>query len=806
MKLPNLWTLCGYGAALCLAILSAKGAAESVEKAENVNNPLTEVDKTRIKLDGSVFTTESSKAENYQFSTEVNRLLNIIIRNVYTKRDALVRELISNSLDAIEKQHEKKLAVADKEGFDDIKSYKVVVEVDSEAKLLSFSDNGVGMTHDELKSFLGTIAKSGTAEFAADKKLKDTTDANLIGQFGVGFYSAFLAAEKVAVISKSDSDPKQWIWETDASASFRIREDPNGPTLGRGTRVLLKIKDDAKEFLDHNNLEKIMKEYFAYDRHRIYLVKPKEIEVEAEDEKKDTQEQKEAQEQKVEVEDDKTQDEPKKKIKKTIMEQVLISQDNKPVWQRNPSEVKPEEYEQLYKTITNDKWGKPIAYSHFAVETGSGESFRAVLFIPERPPFSPFTTKEDEQLLDLKLHVRGVFVTAKFDNFIPKHLSFVRGIIDSDDISLNISREFLQDTGELRGIRKKIIKKLIDMMIDLAANQPEKFKKFYDAYSSHIKLELGEHEEYRSLLSKLLRYETTKTEGNKLRSLDEYVQDMSPAQKEQKVIYYLAGFKDEIKNSPYLARFKVKGYEVILMNEPVDEHVAQRLDKYEEYKLVNIAKEGIKLDDEDEKQIKDYEEKYKKAKAWILKSLSDIVERVSVVPGPASVPGSLKSAQYGWTGNMERLISAQTSVKDDPMLAFFSKQKRILELNPQNEVVAKFLEQANEDNPDKELKATLRTFIDAMAIWSGFSIRDPSSFALGVERMTRKSLGLKVEELPEEKITKEEGKRDEEIDDDLFKNLSVHDVDRMAKADEEAKSLEQEQVESKKESEEKDEL
>lgn len=725
--------------------------------------------------------THAMSTERHQFAAEVSRLLKILANSVYTDKKATVRELLSNAIDAIEKQHDKELSKgsAATGSLDAIDNYKVVVEIDKDRQVISFTDNGIGMTQDELKSFLGTIAKSGTAEFASQLKKRGDA-AGLIGQFGVGFYSVLLVAEQVAVISKSDQDPKQWVWQTDASASFQLFEDPAGPTLGRGTRVMLKIKSDSTDFLDHEKMEKVMKEYFGFDRHRIYLVKPKKIEVEEElppaaEEETKKDENKEG----VEIEDEKKDEKPKKKkVEKTIFEEVLVSQNRKPAWQLDPAEVKPEEYEALYKTLSGDKYGKPIAYTHFTGETAKSESFRAILFIPEHPPFNPFSAK-DEQKLDLKLHSRNVFVTAKFaEDFIPKYLSFVKGIIDSDDISLNISREIIQNTGELRGIRKKLIKKIIEMINNLESNE-EEYTKFYNSYSTMLKMAVAEHEEYRATLAKFLRFTTTKSE-NKLRSLDQYIEGLSDAQKERKTIYFLAGSSEtEVKNSPYLGRFKEKDIEVVLMMDNVDEHVIQTLDKYDDFKFENIAKAG-KLDEADEKVAKELEEKYKLAKEWIAKSLSKSVERVTLIPGPASVPGAVKSSQYGWTGNMERIVMSQSSSKNDPMLQFFTGQKKILELNPKNPVVAAILEKAN-DKPDVELRATLRTLVDAMMIWSGFLVKDTSVFASGVDRLVRKALELPVEELPaeEEEASKKSGTQDDE---ELEKDLSLHDLETFEKA------------------------
>jgi heat shock protein beta len=256
----------------------------------------------------------------------------------------------------------------------------------------------------------------------------------------------------------------------------------------------------------------------------------------------------------------------------------------------------------------------------------------------------------------------------------------------------------------------------------------------------------------------------------------------------------LAGKADEVAKSPFLGRFADKGIEVVLMTDPVDEHTIERMTKYEDFKFENIAKDGIKLDDDDDKEIKEYEEKYKTAKTWLDKALKDSIEKVVFVPGPVTVPGSFKSSQFGWTGNMERLIMAQSSVQEDPMLSFFSKQKKILELNPKNPLVHEILERANSGKATKELKTILRTFTDSMMIWSGYSIRDPAVFAKGIDRLMNQALGLTVEPIASEPEEKEESDAEEDL------SLSSMDLDK-----DEPKKSEVEKDEPKKSEVEKDE-
>lgn len=716
---------------------------------------------------GSYFGTidMDKKGEVRKYGAEVPRLLNMFANSIYTNLKVVVRELISNGIDAIEKQHQQALGNAKNGGeISTMDNYEIVVEVDKDSGLLSFTDNGVGMTSAQLESYLGTIARSGSAETVQERMSKGQSASNIIGQFGVGFYSFLLISERAAVVSKNDADPIQHVWEADESATFRIFPDPAGNTLGRGTRVVLKIKESAKEeFLDEDKVQAMIMEFFAHDPHRIFIIKPREVPDDSEKKEVD-----EGSDSDVEVSDEKKTSESKSKI---IYEKVLVSRSVKPVWKRKPEEVKKEEYDALFKNIAPESVnGGYITHTQFMGQTARGEDFGCILFVPEKDQFTAFAN-QDGKVRDVKLYVRGVFVNARMEEpILPKHLSFIRGVVDSDDLSLNISRDILQNTAELRGIRRKVIKKTVEMLNDMsdsatndgpASDAYKLYQRFHDAYGSNLKLEISDNEEYRSILAPLLRFNTTHSDD--VTTLEAYVSRMGEYQNEQKSIYFLAGQEETIKKSPFLERFKSSNIEVLLLGEPVDEHMMQRWDTFDGYTFVNIAKEGVKLSKDEEDESKQWSSQYEVAIKVLSKILRSDISKIVLVGGPAGYVGTMKSNQFGWTGNMERLILSQATSKEDPMLSFFANQKKILELNPKNELVKSLLDIAADESrkKDPELRVIIRTLSEALLVESGFSVRNPTRMSSNVQRMAKRLLGLKVEPIDE---TAEAEKEAEEVE------------------------------------------
>merc|ERR1712238_416289 len=403
-------------------------------------------------------------SEKHEFQAEVSRLMDIIINSLYTDKQVFLRELVSNAADALEKARFH--SVQDETFLGDHKDLEVKIEHDPEAKTISITDSGVGMTKADLINNLGTVAKSGTTNFL--EAMAEGADANLIGQFGVGFYSAFLVADKVSVTSKCNEDPVQHVWESSADASFTVVDDPRGNTLGRGTRVTLHLKEDAHDYLSEDKLKETAKKYSQFIQFPIYVKLKKEVDADTEedddDDKDDEEEEKKDDvETKDEDEKEEEEDEDKKPKKKTVFEWEQVNT-QKAIWLRAKEDVTEEEYNEFYKGISKD-YLDPLAYTHFNAE---GEiEFKSILFLPKKAPFDMmdnYWTKKSE----VKLYVRRVLVAEKFEELLPRYLGFVRGVVDSDDLPLNVSREQLQQNKIMKVISKKLVRKVLELMKKLA--------------------------------------------------------------------------------------------------------------------------------------------------------------------------------------------------------------------------------------------------------------------------------------------------------------------------------------------------
>lgn len=709
--------------------------------------------------------------ETFEFQAEVNRLMDIIINSLYKNREVFLRELISNASDALDKL--RFLAVSAAEMLGDLRELAVKISFNEKLKTITIRDTGIGMTKNDLINNLGTLAKSGTKKFL--ESMNENSDLGLIGQFGVGFYSVYLVADKVRVVSKNNDDD-QYVWESTADASFSIAKDPRGNTLGRGTEITLFLKEDATEFLNQARLEEIIKRHSEFITFPIYLYKKTEEVVEktstnTEDEEEESEVKSEG-DLEVAEEEEPEKEEPAKTEKVEKWDYHRLN-GNVAIWSRDKSTISEEEYQKFFKVISKDPTDA-MTWIHFKAE---GEvEFKSILYIPSEALnlYDEYNSRKP----GIRLYVRKVLIQEDFEDLLPRYLNFIRGVVDSDDLPLNVSRETLQQHKLLKIMGKKLVRKVLEMLKKLASGKSmddddedaevpaaddddHPYIKFWKQFGKSIKMGVIEDVANRSKLAKLLRFKSSKSDG-KFVALDDYVNRRPDWQKD---IYYIAAESIEsIEKSPFLEVARKKNVEVLYLDDPIDEYVVGNLGDFDGNKIQSLTKEGLKFGDEDEdvlkKRTKAYREMFKPLTKYLKELLQGKVAKVTVSQRVEKSPCVIVTSQYGHTANMERIMRAQTL--SNPEMIKSMAASKTLELNPRHPIIVE-LNNRVKSAPDADSTRNMANLVyDAALLVSGFAHDDVESFSTRLYTSLADNLDVSSMDLVEEVSVEEE--EEEEVE------------------------------------------
>ncbi|KPA17415.1 heat shock protein 90 [Candidatus Magnetomorum sp. HK-1] len=657
-----------------------------------------------------------NSTETFEFKTEVQQLLNLIINSLYSNKEIFLRELISNASDAVDKIRFKSQTTPELLGDDT--EFKIKITPDKENKTLTVEDNGIGMTRDELIENIGTIAHSGTQSFI--KMLQENKEAltpELIGQFGVGFYSAFMVAEEVRVLTRAAGSDVAWEWISKGDGSYTISEATK-ETRGTSVTVKLKEKDEGDmDFTEDWSIRSVVKRHSDFVNYPITMDVEKEVPI---DEDKDSESDEKKDEPEILGPDGKPADkEPEildqdgkpieQKPKKIIEEETLNSM--KAIWARSKSEVKDEEYQEFYKHVTHDP-GDAMEWIHMKME-GATE-YDALLYIPSMPPFDLFNRDRKH---GIDLYCKRVFIMHDCKELMPEYLRFVKGVVDSSDLDLNVSREILQQNHIVRNIKKNIVKKVLDT---LSKMDDDKYQKFYDNFGVTIKEGIHTDWENKDKIAELLRFKTSKSE-DKMISLKDYVDHMPSDQKD---IYYLTGEKiSTLLNSPAIEQLKEKNYEVLLMVDYVDEWVVQSLTEYQGKKLRSAEKGDLDIDKVDDAKKKEFSDLFTHIKSILGDQVKDVKPSVRLKDSVSCLAGD----EYDMSSYMEKIL--KSAGQDTP------QSKRILEINMDHPVTVKLNEMFKTDKENEKIKSYVNIIFDMAIIGEGGKIENPGAFISKVGNM-----------------------------------------------------------------------
>ena len=629
--------------------------------------------------------------EKKEFKTEVQQLLDLVIHSLYSNKDIFLRELISNSSDAIDKLRFN--ALSDKKLIKEEADYRIKLFTDNDAKTLVIDDNGIGMTKDELEANIGTIASSGTRKFMDEVKKGNTTDnPELIGQFGVGFYSAFMVADKVTLKTRPAGSDESWTWESSGDGSYEITE---GGRDKRGTEITLQLKEDCKDYIVEFRLRQIIKKYSDFVEYPILMdITREDTELDEEGNPKEGAE---------------------KKV--TISEETLNSM--KAIWMRPKSEVKKDEYNEFYKHISHD-YTDPFKTIHYSAE-GTLE-FKALLYLPSKAPFDMFQHEGIKH--GINLYVKRVFIMDNCEALIPRYLRFIKGVVESNDLPLNVSREILQEDIVIKKIEKNVTSKILTTLKGMMKKSYKEYLDFYKEFGKVIKEGVEVDPANKDKIKDLLLFESSKTKAGEYVSLNEYVDRMQP---EQKDIYFLTGdSRATIDNSPHLEVFKKKDVEVLFMTEPVDEFILPGFGEYSDKTLKSIAQGDIDLGTEEEKKIaeeqkKEASGKYKNLIEKIQDTLKEDVKEVRLSDRLTDSPSCLVTDEGDINPQMEKIFAAM----NQPV----PEVKRILEINPDHPVLEKMNSIFEANEKDTKIADYSELLHNQALLTEGVAIKDPVKFS-----------------------------------------------------------------------------
>jgi heat shock protein beta len=693
--------------------------------------------------DGAVMDAETvQEGEKYEFQAEVGRVMDIIINSLYSNRDVFLRELVSNAADACDKKRFLSItAASDDPTSASLEKPAIRIKADKDAMTVTIEDSGVGMTKQELINNLGRIAQSGTKKFL-EALGEGSADVNLIGQFGVGFYSAYLVADKVEVVTKSmQGDSKQYKWTSDASNSYTIAEDNSDPINGSGTRLILHLKDDALEYCEPSKLEELLQHYSEFVEFPISVWKEKTEYKQVPDEEanKDLPE----------------GEEPKMKTVPETTESYEQMNTNKPIWLRSPSEVTEEEYKDFYQSAFRATYDEPLAHTHFSLE-GQIEC-KSILYIPGMLPFELSKDMFDEDSRNIRLYVKRVFINDKFEDIVPRWLKFVRGVVDSQDLPLNVSREILQKSKVLSIINKRLVRKSLDMIQSIASDEDEsKYIMFWNNFGKYLKVGVIEDQRSKDDIIPLLRFFSSKS-VDEYTSLDQYVEGMKEGQKS--IYYVTSDGKEKAKMSPAAEKVRSRGYEVLYLTEPLDEIMIESVSNYKDFRLVDVAKEGLNLDGEDKEERKKKEEElnesYKSLKDYLEGTLAGKVQRVKITDLLSESPAALVQSAYGMSPTMQRYMKAQNVASggaDTGRMGNFNQA--VLEVNPSHPIVQdleRLIRAEGEQSSEAKNFAVL--LYDVAALTSGYEIEDSGDFAQRIMAMMTSKAKSDIQDAEVEVVT-----------------------------------------------------